>query len=517
MIIAGESVAGTGAEVRGFDPATGTPLEPAYRYGDGSHVDAACAAAGEAFHVYRAVDPRRRAEFLEAIAAGLETLGPELVDRAVAETGLPQARIAGEVGRTAAQLRLFAAVLAEGSWQGVWIDPGQPDRTPAPRPDIRQRAVPLGPVAVFGAGNFPLAFSVAGGDTASALAAGCPVVAKAHDAHPGTSELVGRVVADAVRATGMPAGTFSLLYGDGPELGGALVADPRIKAVGFTGSRSGGTALAAIAAARPQPIPVYAEMSAINPVFLLPGALGSQAAAIASGFVGSLTMGSGQFCTNPGLVIGVDGPELDEFLTAAGEDLQSRPAQPMLTPGIAANYERGVAELSLHAALVAQGQEGPRQHGQAALFSTDAATFLASLELQAEVFGAAAVVVRCRDEDEMIALARYLEGQLTVSVHSDESDLAIAARLLPELELIAGRIVFNDWPTGVEVGHAMIHGGPCPATTDARSTSVGARAIERFLRPVCYQSLPDSLQPKVIADGNPDGIWRRIDGRLSRD
>ncbi|MGB8405214.1 MAG: aldehyde dehydrogenase (NADP(+)) [Mycobacterium sp.] len=516
MIIAGAQVRGTGAQVRGLDPVSGAALEPPYRYGDAGHVEAACASAIEAFGPYRATSAARRAMFLEAIAAGIEALGEDLVDRAVAETGLPSTRINGEMGRAAGQLRLFASVLREGSWQDAWIDPGQPDRKPAPRPDLRQRAVPLGPVAVFGASNFPLAFSVAGGDTASALAAGCPVVVKAHDAHPGTSELVGRAIAAAVAECGLPAGTFSMLYGDGPELGSALVADPRIKAVAFTGSRSGGTALAAVAAARAVPIPVYAEMSAVNPVFLLPGALRDGPGETARGFVASLALGSGQFCTNPGLVIAVDSPELDEFVSAAREELHRCAAGPMLTPGIAANYARGVAELALRAELVAQGHEGGRNHGQAALFSTDASTFVASKELAAEVFGAAGVLVRCRDADEMISVARGLEGQLTATVHAVESDLGTAARLLPELELIAGRIVFNGWPTGVEVGQAMVHGGPYPATTDSRSTSVGARAIERFLRPVCYQDLPIVLQPNAVADGNPDGIWRRIDGVIGR-
>jgi alpha-ketoglutaric semialdehyde dehydrogenase len=315
MIIAGSSVRGSGAEIRGFDPNRGEDLEPSYRYGDASHVEAACAAAADAFADCRAMPSERRASFLEAIAANIEGIRDELVARAVAETGLPEARLAGEVGRTTGQLRMFAAVVREGSWNGARIDPGQPDRKPLPRPDIRQRAVPLGPVAVFGASNFPLAFSVAGGDTASALAAGCPVVVKAHDAHPGTSELVGRALTDAVRATGLPAGTFSLLYGSGPELGIALVTDPRIKAVGFTGSRGAGTALVAAAAARPEPIPVHAEMSSVNPVFLLQGALASRADAIGRAFVASLTMGSGQFCTNPGLVIPNEGADRDNVNT----------------------------------------------------------------------------------------------------------------------------------------------------------------------------------------------------------
>jgi 2,5-dioxopentanoate dehydrogenase len=517
MIIAGESVGGTGTEVRGFNPATATPLEPAYHHGDASHVDAACSAAEAAFAGYRATTSEQRAQFLEAIAENIEAVADLLVPRAVAETGLPEGRIAGEVGRTTGQLRLFAAVLREGGWNGARIDPAQPDRTPAPRADIRQREIPLGPVAVFGASNFPLAFSVAGGDSASALAAGCPVVVKAHDAHPGTSELVGRAVADAVAAAGLPAGTFSVLFGSGRALGTALVTDPRIKAVGFTGSRSGGTALVAAAAARPEPIPVYAEMSSINPVFLLDGALATRAAELGKGFVGSLTMGSGQFCTNPGLVIAVDGPGLDAFIDAARDALAAAAATPMLTPAIAESYANGVSELSAAADLIARGQTGDTSTTcRAALFATDAGGFLSSEVLQAEVFGSSSLVVRCADDAELASVAARLEGQLTATVHADESDHDTAGRLLPILELRAGRILFNGWPTGVEVGHAMVHGGPFPATSDSRTTSVGARAIERFLRPVAYQDVPNSLLPSAIADGNPDHIWRRVDGRLSQ-
>jgi 2,5-dioxopentanoate dehydrogenase len=409
-------------------------------------------------------------------------------------------------------------VLREGSWTGARIDPAQPDRTPLPRPDVRQRAVPLGPVAVFGASNFPLAFSVAGGDTASALAAGCPVVVKAHDAHPGTSELVGRAIADAVASAGLPDGTFSLLFGPGPELGGALVKDPRIKAVGFTGSRSGGTALVAAAATRLEPIPVYAEMSSINPVFLLDGALSTRGADLGRAFVASLTMGSGQFCTNPGLVIAVDGPGLDDFISSARDALTGAAATPMLTPAIARNYANGVAALSGHADLVARGGAADSPTScRAALFATDAASFQGSDTLQAEVFGSSSIVVRCTDAAEMASVAEALEGQLTATVHADDSDHDQAAGLLRVLELKVGRILFNGWPTGVEVGYAMVHGGPSPATSDSRTTSVGARAIERFLRPVCYQDVPKSLLPSAIADGNPDGLWRRIDGRLTQD
>ena len=518
MIIAGKPTTGTGEEIRGFDPTAGTELEPPYRHGDNADVEAACAAAAAAFGEYRATTSEQRATFLENIAAAIEEIRDALVARASAESGLPQGRIAGEVGRTTGQLRLFAEVLREGSWNGARIDPAQPERTPLPRPDIRQREVPLGPVAVFGASNFPLAFSVAGGDTASALAAGCPVVVKAHDAHPGTSELVGRAIASAVVAAGLPAGSFSMLFGSGPGLGTALVTDPRIKAVGFTGSRSGGMALVAAAAGRPEPIPVYAEMSSINPVFLFDGALASRGADLGRAFVASLTMGSGQFCTNPGLVIAVDGPGRDTFGAAATDALTPSPATPMLTPAIAESYAKGVESLGGDADLVARGAAGGAQTTcRPALFSTDAATFVKSDALQAEVFGASSLVIRCHDEAEVATVAADLEGQLTATLHADESDYDAAAKLLPELELKVGRILFNGWPTGVEVGHAMVHGGPSPATSDSRTTSVGARAIERFLRPVCYQDVPRALLPSAIADGNPDGLWRRIDGRLGQD
>ncbi|WP_422744252.1 aldehyde dehydrogenase (NADP(+)) [Mycobacterium sp. WMMD1722] len=517
LLIAGAEVRGPGPEIRGFDPTRGADLEPAYRYGDASHVDAACAAAAEAFPRYRQLPAEQRAVFLEAIADNIAAISDALVACAHAESGLPEARLSGEVGRTCGQLRLFADVLREGSWNGARIDTARPDRSPLPRPDLRQRMVPLGPVAVFGASNFPLAFSVAGGDTASALAAGCPVVVKAHDAHPGTAELVGRAITAAVADTAVPAGVFSLLYVP-QELGTALVSDPRIKAVGFTGSRAGGLALVQAAARRREPIPVYAEMSSVNPVFLFAGALARRADELGRGFVGSLTLGSGQFCTNPGLVVAVDGPGLDAFVTAAADALSASAATAMLTPAIAENYRAGVDALSAQADVVARGADGGAAVScRAALFSTDATRLLGSPSLQAEVFGASGLIVRCADVEEMKRVAANLEGQLSATLHTDDSDLAQAAELLAIVELKAGRIVFNGWPTGVEVSHAMVHGGPFPATSDSRTTSVGSRAIERFLRPVCYQDAPAPLLPTPVADGNPDRLWRRIDGVLTRD
>ncbi|WP_085695089.1 MULTISPECIES: aldehyde dehydrogenase (NADP(+)) [unclassified Pseudomonas] len=516
LLIGQHAVTGHREAIRGIDPTTDTALEPAYLGGDAEQVAQACALAEAAFDPYRETPVERRAEFLDTIALEIEALGDALIDRAMAETGLPRPRLLGERGRTCQQLRLFARTVRAGEWLDVRIDPVQPQRQPLPRADLRQRQVPVGPVAVFGASNFPLAFSVAGGDTASALAAGCPVVVKAHGAHPGTSELVGRAVARAVKACGLPEGVFSLLYGSGPEVGIALVSDPRIKAVGFTGSRSGGLALCQAAQARPEPIPVYAEMSSINPVLLFPAALRNRGEALAQGFVASLTLGAGQFCTNPGLVIALKGPALDAFVASAAEHLQRSAAQTMLTPGIFSAFEASVNALAEHphARIAAVGQRatGPNQ-GQAHLFVTDAADFLADRRLQAEAFGAASLVVQCEDFDEIRRVTEHLEGQLTATLHLDDDDLDQARALLPTLERKAGRLLVNGWPTGVEVCDAMVHGGPFPATSDPRSTSVGTAAIQRFLRPVCYQDFPDALLPQALRQANPLGLRRLLDGQ----
>lgn len=514
MLIGQHSIPGTRTAIRAINPATDAALEPAYPGGSTEQVAQACALAWSAFDSYRETSLAARAEFLETIASEIEALGDELIERAVAETGLPHARIQGERGRTCQQLRTFARTVRAGEWLDVRVDGAQPGRQPLPRADLRQRQVPLGPVAVFGASNFPLAFSVAGGDTASALAAGCPVIVKAHGAHPGTSELVGRALARAVKQCGLPEGVFSLLYGSGREVGIALVSDPRIKAVGFTGSQSGGIALCQAAQARPEPIPVYAEMSAINPVYLFPGALKARGEALAQGFVASLTQGAGQFCTNPGLVIAVQGPELQQFVSLASDLLQRSPAQTMLTPGIFQAYEAGVSALAEHAHCLACGlpAQGPNQC-QAQLFTTHAQDFLTNPHLQAEVFGAASLLVQCADNAQMRQVTEHLEGQLTATLHLDEGDVEQARALLPALERKAGRLLVNGWPTGVEVCDAMVHGGPFPATSDSRSTSVGTAAILRFLRPVCYQDFPDSLLPDALKQGNPLRLRRLLDGQ----
>jgi NADP-dependent aldehyde dehydrogenase len=517
MLIGGSAARGREAALKGIDPATGKELDPAYGGAGPQDLERACALAAAAFDAYRETSPEERARFLEKIAEYILGIGDALIARAMLESGLPRPRLEGERGRTVGQLRHFAETVREGSWLEARVDPAMPERKPMPRPDLRMRHVPVGPVAVFGASNFPLAFSVAGGDTASALAAGCPVVVKAHPAHPGTSEMVGRAIQAAVKECGLPEGVFSLLYGAGNWLGGALVADPRIKAVGFTGSRGGGLALVRIAGERPEPIPVYAEMSSINPVLVLPHALASRGEAIAKAFIGSLTLGAGQFCTNPGLLLGAEGKDLDAFVGKVAENLPSAAAQTMLTPGISQAYRGGVEKLAAHAKVktVARGQAASAPHaGQAAFFTTDAESFISDHALRDEVFGSSSVLVRCPDVDTMRRILEELEGQLTVTLQMDEADLDYARALLPVLERKAGRVLVNGFPTGVEVSHAMVHGGPFPATSDGRSTSVGSLAIRRFLRPVCYQDFPPGLLPEALRDGNPWKVPLRRDGKL---
>ena len=514
MVIGQRTLRGSAGVAQAINPATNAAIGPDFGLATPADVDAACVLAQQAFDTYRNTTPEQRATFLEAIAQNIVDIGPLLIERAMAETGLPQARLEGERGRTTTQLKLFAKVVRDGYYLNATIDSALPDRTP-PRPDLRLRKIAIGPVVVFGASNFPLAFSVAGGDTASALAAGCPVIVKAHGAHLGTAELVGKAVQKAVADTGMPEGTFSMLFGEGRSIGQALAGHPAIKAVGFTGSRQGGLALLRTAAARKEPIPVYAEMSSINPVFLLPGALSN--AALPQGFVDSLTLGVGQFCTNPGLVLGLKGAAFDAFVQAASTALEAKSAATMLTPGIHKAYVEGTAKMEQVAGVrqLAQGKtDGAGCAARASLYATDAATYLATPALEDEIFGPAALLIACDDEDQLRAVAEHLEGQLTATVHATAADRALAASLLPILERKAGRILFNGFPTGVEVAHSMVHGGPFPATSDTRTTSVGASAIDRFLRPVCYQNIPADLLPADLAEGNPLKLARLVDGTL---
>jgi NADP-dependent aldehyde dehydrogenase len=514
-LIAGTEVAGTNGSTFGINPATNEALEPAYTLVSDDQLKAATDAAADAFESFSTLEPERHARFLEAIAENIDAVGEELINRASAETGLGAERLRGERARTVGQLRLFANVVRTGDFRGVRVDPALPERAPLPRADIRLRQIPLGPVAVFGASNFPLAFSVAGGDTASALAAGCPVVVKAHNAHPGTAELVGQAVAKAVRDLELHPGVFSLVYGSGASIGQALVADPAIKAVGFTGSRAGGTALMRTAAARPEPIPVYAEMSSINPVYVLPGALTGDLDALAAQYVTSVTGSSGQLCTSPGLVFVPEGEAGDRFAAAVASSVAGQAGQTMLSQGIAASWDKGYNSVAGvdDVQLVARGRAGTTANAPApAVFGTNLDVFTRNAALHEEIFGAASLIVRYKDADDLIEATSRLEGQLTASLHLDADDYDAASGLIPFLERKVGRIIINGWPTGVEVGHAIVHGGPYPATSDSRTTSVGTLAVDRFLRPVSYQNFPDELLPAPLKDANPWKVHRLVNG-----
>ncbi len=501
LIVGAQRLRGGAQAFQAIDPQQDRALEPVFYEADAAQIDAACELAAEAFIAYSRIDLAQRARFLRQIGENILALGDALIERAMQETALPRGRIEGERGRTLGQLNMFADVVENGAFQGVIIESALPDRKPLPRPDLRQRLVASGPVAVFGASNFPLAFSVAGGDTASALAAGCPVVVKAHPAHPGTSELVARAIAEAVAQCELPEGVFSLLHGTSVQSGSALVKHPAICAVGFTGSRAGGLALLQLAQQRPVPIPLYAEMSSINPMLLFPGALQQRAESLAQGFTDSLTLGCGQFCTNPGIVFALDNADFDRFAQHACEALRLKPSATMLTPAIARACEQHAAALATLSGVecLAQGQEktGPNQ-GQPQLFIASARDFITESRMQNEVFGPVSLLVRCASQQELLAALRVLQGQLTITLQLEAQDQPLAAELLPLLEQRAGRILANGFPTGVDVGYAMVHGGPYPATSDARTTSVGATAIQRFLRPVCYQDLPSALLPQSV-------------------
>lgn len=498
-LLAGREVPGTGDAWHAVAAATGEPFGPPFRDASAAQVAEAARLAAADARAYRTLPPERRAAFLDACAEEIEALGDTLVELAARETGLPPARLTGERARTCGQLRLFADLVRSGSAAGARIATG-PSGT-----DVRLRRIALGPVAVFGAGNFPLAFSVAGGDTASALAAGCPVVAKAHPAHPGTCEAVARAVTAAAARTGMPPGVFSLLVGRGHDVGLALVRDPRIAAVGFTGSRAGGLALVAAAQARPVPVPVHAEMSAVNPVIMLDGALAAPEETAAA-YVASLTGGAGQFCTNPGLLLLPAGTAGDGFLAQAARALSTTEGQVMLAPTVARAYTEGVRRWGAVPGVreAARGTAGPGPHAPApVLLECDAEAYTAHGTLTGEVFGPAGLVVRWSGTPQLTALLEGLEGQLTATLHATEADRSTALELLPVLEERAGRVLWGGWPTGVEVCHAMVHGGPWPATSSPGTTSVGALAIERWLRPVCYQSFPDALLPPELRADDP--------------
>ena len=492
------------------DPRTGAALEGAFHEATADEVERALTLAAAAHPAFEGAHQEQgrgqRAKLIEAIADGIEGLGATLLERASAETGLPLARLEGERGRTCAQLRLFARVAAEGDYLAVRIDLADPDRKPLPKPDLHSMARALGPVVVFGASNFPLAYSVAGGDTASALAAGCPVIVKAHPAHPGTSELVGRVIVEAVRALGLPPGVFSMVHGVGTRVGAQLVQHPATRAVGFTGSLAGGRALFDLAAARPSPIPVFAEMGSVNPMFFLPERLAQAGPELGAALAASVTLGVGQFCTNPGVIIAERGEALGPFIEALGAGLAAIPEGTMLHRGICSAFgERGNAVAAIGGVEILQGTPAENSSPSArtcsagaTLYSTPAEVFLANPTLREEIFGPATLLVQCSGPAQVLEVARAFEGQLTATIHAADSEDGAYAELLPILEQRAGRLLFGGFPTGVEVCAAMVHGGPYPATTDSRSTSVGPRAIERFVRPIAYQNFPQGLLPQEL-------------------
>ena len=515
--IGGQRSAAGSVRLQSLDARTGEALPQAFAQATPEEVDAAAQAAEAAFAEYNALAPQRRAQFLDAIADQLDALDDTFVATVCRETALPAGRIQGERARTSNQMRLFATVLRRGDYLGARIDRAQPQRQPLPRPDLRQYRTGVGPVAVFGASNFPLAFSTAGGDTAAALAAGCPVVVKAHSGHMATAERVAEAIERAVVATGMPAGVFNMIYGAG--VGEALVRHPAIQAVGFTGSLKGGRALCELAASRPQPIPVFAEMSSINPVLVLPAALQARGEQVARELAGSVVLGCGQFCTNPGLVIGIAGEAFSTFLTALGAHLADQAGQTMLNAGTLRSYSQGVQRLLQHPGVRhLAGAEQAGDQAQAQLFQADVSLLLnGDALLQEEVFGPATVAVAVADEAELRRAVQALHGQLTATLIAEPEDFQRFAALVPVLQRKAGRLLVNGYPTGVEVCDAMVHGGPYPATSDARGTSVGTLAIDRFLRPVCYQDYPDALLPDALKNANPLGLQRLVDGQHSRE
>ncbi|SNR44087.1 aldehyde dehydrogenase (NADP(+)) [Puniceibacterium sediminis] len=475
-------------------PATGSAFE--FSAGSPKLVAEACAAAEAAFAGFAATSREQRAKLLETIADEIDARGGQITEVGSAETGLPAARLQGERGRTTGQLRLFASHILAGDYLDRRHDAALPDRQPLPRPDLRMMQRPVGPVAVFGASNFPLAFSVAGGDTAAALAAGCPVVVKGHGAHPGTGEIVGDAIVAALEKLGMDAGIFSLVQGGSRAVGEALVTDPRIKAVGFTGSLGGGRALFDLCASRPEPIPFFGELGSVNPMFVLPQAASARGADIGAGWAGSLTMGVGQFCTNPGIAIVLDGPDANAFVQSATDGLSSIEGQTMLTDGMAAAYRKGARRVSEGAgvkSLLSTSCEG--RNAAPYLFEVLASDWMANEELSEEVFGPLGLVIRVKDASQMKEIAHSFKGQLTATLQMDDGDIDLARELLPVLERMAGRVMANGFPTGVEVCDSMVHGGPYPASTNFGATSVGTLSIRRFLRPVCYQNLPEALLP----------------------
>ncbi|MCO6462087.1 MAG: aldehyde dehydrogenase (NADP(+)) [Saprospiraceae bacterium] len=518
--IGSRAVKGTDASFRAFCPAEGKWLEEVFYSADYKLIDDAARLAHQAFDTFRFKSPEQRANFLEAIAEEIEDCGDDLIHRANLETGLPRPRLTGERGRTVGQLRFFAGIIREASWVEATIDTALPERTPLPRPDIRKMLLPVGPVAVFGASNFPLAFSTAGGDTASALAAGNPVIVKGHPGHPGTNEMVSGAIIRAAQRTGMPEGVFSMIVGNQPQTSIQLVQNKYIKAVGFTGSYGAGMSISSAIQQRGEIIPLYAEMGSINPVLIFPGALSEDGAAIASMVAQSVTLGVGQFCTNPGLIILLKDQYSEVFIKHLNDQLSTIPGGVMLNQGVCRSYYKGRNHLSAHDAvqkLHVGSQEEDVCIGYPTLLSVEARDFVRDNLFREEVFGPSTLLVLCDNEEEMISAINSCPGQLTGTVMGRKEELIKYSPCVEALKIRVGRLIFNGVPTGVEVCHAMVHGGPFPATTHSHFTSVGADAIKRFTRPVCYQDWPQELLPEELKDGNPWGIMRKWNGVFGRE
>lgn len=519
MKISGKSIIGFGRGAEGdttfnaFDPATGNEVEPKFYSASVEELNRAVELANDARLVYGKISGGEKAIFLRQIAENIENLGDELLERAMLETSLPKARFVGERGRTCMQLRMFADLIEKGDWVDARLDTPNAERQPLPKPDVRSMLRPLGTIAVFCASNFPFAYSVAGGDTASTLAAGCPVIVNAHFAHPGTAELTGLAVSDAVKKCGLPEGVFSLIFSKGYEIGQALVKHGDVKAVGFTGSRSGGRALMDIAAARSEPIPVYAEMSSVNPIFILPSAMREKSETIVAGLHNSVTNGAGQFCTKPGFVVVPESTETKNFTDKFTELIANTPEHALLTEGIRNNYEKLSSERATKIGSAENDLSGFDVN--ASVFETSAEKFLADSNLEAEIFGPTTLFVNSNKREELLEIARKMEGQLTATIWGTTDDLKDYEDLIAILETKVGRLIFNGFPTGVEVGDAMVHGGPFPATSDSRTSAVGTRAIRRFCRFIAFQNFPNDALPDELKNENPLGILRMIDGKIT--
>jgi 2,5-dioxopentanoate dehydrogenase len=520
-LISGNPVESTGGQFQALNPTTGELLATSFHEAGATEVDAALKAADEAFDALRTAEVETRAKFLDALGDEIVALGDELLNRAHAETALPMARLQGERARAVGQCKLFASLIREGSWAMPTIDHAIPDRQPLPKPDVRRVMQPIGPVVVFGASNFPFAIGVVGTDTVCALAAGCSVVVKGHPAHPGTCEMLATAVYAALEKVGLSAGCFSLVHGRSNELGAALVQHPLAQAVAFTGSLKGGRALFDLAVSREVPIPFYGEMGSVNPVFLLPGALAQRGAQIAENYIGSVTLGVGQFCTNPAVVVGARGAALDGFVQAAADAAGKWAPSTMLHAGISSAYDAGTKAICATEGLSVAGQSAAAPSSAASqaaciIYRTELRNLEAHEHLQHEVFGPCSIVTSCDGKEDMLRFAKQLQGQLTATIHGTEDDLREYADLVRVLERKVGRIIFNGFPTGIEVCPSMHHGGPYPAATHSFFTSIGTGSIYRFVRPVCYQTFPDFALPVPLREDNTTGAMRNVDGQLTR-